>query len=252
MPIDPKKFKKIVINHFDNLSEEEFLETLHKSSPYLFDGSSEEKRDAQLSGNDEIQLATIIENHKSHATPVKYIHKQKPLVKNKKYWNILIIFGGIVAPLFVSLVIENMSINWNNSLMATPVFTSKQRFQCKIKNESAILSFEVGNLNRSLVEFVDTKENRAYSKMNRCKMVINNINKYIDKTNIATITTGVVNGRSIICVSEKNGAGCVKDKYNGEIISLGFSSTEDRQEKFDSFTSAFRNQMSGRILIDRN
>ena len=41
MPIDPKKFKKIVNNHFDNLSEEEFLKILHKSSPHLFDGNSE-------------------------------------------------------------------------------------------------------------------------------------------------------------------------------------------------------------------
>jgi hypothetical protein len=54
MPIDPKRFKKIVTNHFDNLSEEEFLETLHKSSPYLFDGSSEENHDIKLSDRDEI------------------------------------------------------------------------------------------------------------------------------------------------------------------------------------------------------
>ena len=43
MPIDPKKFKKIVTNHFDNLSEEEFLKTLHKSSPHIFETNSEEK-----------------------------------------------------------------------------------------------------------------------------------------------------------------------------------------------------------------
>ena len=45
MPIDPKKFKKVLNNHFDNLSKEEFLKILHKSSPYLFDGSSGVKHD---------------------------------------------------------------------------------------------------------------------------------------------------------------------------------------------------------------
>jgi hypothetical protein len=60
MPIDPKKFKKIVNNHFDNLSEEEFLETLHKSSPYLFDGSSEAKHDVPSSDRDEIISQNIL------------------------------------------------------------------------------------------------------------------------------------------------------------------------------------------------
>jgi hypothetical protein len=32
MPIDPKKFKRIVTNHFDNLTKEYFLKTLDKSS----------------------------------------------------------------------------------------------------------------------------------------------------------------------------------------------------------------------------
>jgi undecaprenyl pyrophosphate synthase len=60
MPIDPKKFKEIVTNHFDNLSEEEFLKTLHKSSPYLFDGSSEAKHDIPSSDRDEITSLNII------------------------------------------------------------------------------------------------------------------------------------------------------------------------------------------------
>jgi hypothetical protein len=59
MPIDPKKFKKIVSNHFDNLSKEEFLETLHKSSPYLFDGSSEAKHDVPPSDRDEMTSQNI-------------------------------------------------------------------------------------------------------------------------------------------------------------------------------------------------
>lgn len=41
MPIDPRKFEKIITQHFDNLTEEKFLKTLQKSSPYLFDGSLE-------------------------------------------------------------------------------------------------------------------------------------------------------------------------------------------------------------------
>jgi hypothetical protein len=60
MPIDPKKFKKVVTNHFDNLSEEEFVKTLHKSSPYLFDGSSEVKHDVPSSDLDEITSLNII------------------------------------------------------------------------------------------------------------------------------------------------------------------------------------------------
>jgi Circadian oscillating protein COP23 len=253
MPIDPKKFKKIVTNHFDNLTEEEFLKTLHQSSPHLFDESLGEKREAQLSGKAEIASAKIIENDTSHATPVKYIHKQKILVKNKKTWNILIMLGTLVAPLFVGLVVGNILNNtWDNSSIATPVFTSKQRFQCEVKNESVILAFKVANLKRPLIRFIDTKlENSEYPKMNRCQMVINNIRRYTDRSNVIGIRTGVINGRSIICVSEKPGAGCIKDKYNGEIISLGSSSEEDREEKFDLFMSAFSTNASGRILIDQ-
>jgi hypothetical protein len=36
MPIDPNKFKKIVNNHFKNISEKDFLKNIRKSSPYLF------------------------------------------------------------------------------------------------------------------------------------------------------------------------------------------------------------------------
>jgi hypothetical protein len=43
MPINPKKIKKIVTNHFDNLSEAEFLKTLRTSSPHLFDENLRKK-----------------------------------------------------------------------------------------------------------------------------------------------------------------------------------------------------------------
>ena len=59
MPIDPKKFKKVLNNHFDNLSKEEFLKILHKSSPYLFDGSSGVKHDILSSDRDEITSQNI-------------------------------------------------------------------------------------------------------------------------------------------------------------------------------------------------
>jgi hypothetical protein len=42
MPIDPKRFKKIIANHFENLTEEEFLKTLYKSSPRLFNEKLEQ------------------------------------------------------------------------------------------------------------------------------------------------------------------------------------------------------------------
>lgn len=59
MPIDPRKFEKIITNHFDNLTEEEFLKTLRKSSPYLFDDSLETEQDitSSRSRNHSIMLA---------------------------------------------------------------------------------------------------------------------------------------------------------------------------------------------------
>ncbi len=60
MPIDPNQFKKIVTNHFDNLTEEEFFKTLHKSSPYLFDGSLEANHDVSLSDQDETNSLNIV------------------------------------------------------------------------------------------------------------------------------------------------------------------------------------------------
>jgi hypothetical protein len=59
MPIDPKKFKQVVTNHFDNLTEEEFLKTLYKSSPYLFDESSEVKKDIKNDRTDRKQNSSL-------------------------------------------------------------------------------------------------------------------------------------------------------------------------------------------------
>jgi hypothetical protein len=49
MPINPEKFKKIVTDHFATVTDEEFLENLRKSSPYLFTENSEATKDIQLS-----------------------------------------------------------------------------------------------------------------------------------------------------------------------------------------------------------
>lgn len=59
MPIDPRKFEKIITNHFKNLTEEEFLKTLQKSSPYLFDESleTEQNKNSNKSQNHHIILA---------------------------------------------------------------------------------------------------------------------------------------------------------------------------------------------------
>jgi XisI protein len=49
MPINPEKFKKIVTDHFATVTDEEFLENLRKSSPYLFTENSEARKDIQTS-----------------------------------------------------------------------------------------------------------------------------------------------------------------------------------------------------------
>ena len=48
MPIDPKKFKQKITEHFQNLTPEEFLKILSQSSPHLFDGSMEEEQDNEI------------------------------------------------------------------------------------------------------------------------------------------------------------------------------------------------------------
>lgn len=59
MPIDPKQFKKIITNHFKNLTEEEFLNTLRKSSPHLFDERSGQVQNIQINDRDELITENI-------------------------------------------------------------------------------------------------------------------------------------------------------------------------------------------------
>ena len=59
MPINLKQFKKIVTNHFENLTEEEFLSTLHKSSPRLSDEKSEQVQNVRLHDRNKVVLDDI-------------------------------------------------------------------------------------------------------------------------------------------------------------------------------------------------
>ena len=49
MPINLKKFEQIVTEHFATVTDEEFLENLRKSSPYLFTESPEKQQDDRIS-----------------------------------------------------------------------------------------------------------------------------------------------------------------------------------------------------------
>ncbi len=52
MPIDPREFKRLVTNHLATVTDEEFLENLRKSSPYLFVDGSELKKDIHINTSD--------------------------------------------------------------------------------------------------------------------------------------------------------------------------------------------------------
>jgi hypothetical protein len=47
MPMDAKEFKRRVAEHFENVTEVEFLRNLQKSSPYLFIKGSGEPKEVQ-------------------------------------------------------------------------------------------------------------------------------------------------------------------------------------------------------------
>jgi hypothetical protein len=63
MPIDPGQFKKIVTNHFENLTEEEFLKTLHKSSPRLSDEKLEQSQNVQIHNQNEVASENITDSY---------------------------------------------------------------------------------------------------------------------------------------------------------------------------------------------
>jgi hypothetical protein len=40
MPLDPKEFDKVFVNHFEKISPEQFLDNLKAACPYLFNEDS--------------------------------------------------------------------------------------------------------------------------------------------------------------------------------------------------------------------
>ena len=52
MPINLKEFEQLVNEHFATVTDEEFLDNLRKSSPYLFTESPEKQQDDRISESD--------------------------------------------------------------------------------------------------------------------------------------------------------------------------------------------------------
>jgi Circadian oscillating protein COP23 len=203
MPIDPKKFKKVITNHFDNLTEEEFLKTLRKSSPHLFDESSEEKQATWQINQTKIPLDSSSQKISSS------ISHQK-----KYFWGrAIIVMGGV---LFGSSVVPFLTINILKPSNASQVFTSKDKFQCNVSRDSVVLQVKIGTVSRPFIKFVGNFTGN--SKINRCKTISSNFTRYTEQSGLY-VSTGIRNGRSILCASNKNGE-CIKDDNGGELLSL--------------------------------
>jgi XisI protein len=54
MPMNLRKFEQIVTAHFATVTDEEFLENLRKSSPYLFTDESEVTKDIHISSTSDL------------------------------------------------------------------------------------------------------------------------------------------------------------------------------------------------------
>jgi hypothetical protein len=54
MPMNLRKFEQIVTDHFATVTDEEFLENLRKSSPYLFADESEVTKDIHISSTSDL------------------------------------------------------------------------------------------------------------------------------------------------------------------------------------------------------
>jgi hypothetical protein len=237
MPIDPKKFKKVVTNHFDNLTEEEFLKTLRKSSPHLFDESSEGKQANWQNLSDESsgeKQVTLQINQTNQINQIKIPLDSSSKIKisspishhphQKKYFwgRAIIAMGGV---LLGSSVVPFLTINILKPSNASQVFTSKDKFQCNVSGDSVVLYVKIGTVSRPVIKFVD--DFTGYSKIDRCKTISNNFTKYTEQSGLY-VSTGIRNGRSILCASNKNGE-CVKDDYGGELLSLGSSNADAKR-----------------------
>lgn len=230
MPIDPRKFKKIITNHFDNLTEEEFLETLHKSSPHLFDENSDGKKAASLP----IQNKKEKENTKAETKLLN--------LTNKSLKYISFFCGILIALLLVSLLNNSSDVK----LSAAPVFTSKNKFRCQTSGNDVLLYIETHRGSLPLLKFVSKSENKGYSSSNRCISVSNRLAEYT-KANPIYITTGTKNGQFILCASRKVGEGCIKDEDNGAILTFG--SSVDDPDKYLRFLIDMNNKASNSGII---
>jgi Circadian oscillating protein COP23 len=204
MPIDPKKFKKVVTNHFDNLTEEEFLKTLQKSSPHLFDESSEEKRDTLLTN----RIETLDASSKINILGSILNQKQSFLSRA------IILTGGLLLVGFIGSFLA--TINTSQPSNASQVFTSQDKFQCNINGDDVVLLVKIGSVSRPFIRFVDNFT--GDSKINRCKTISNNFTKYTKQSGLY-VSISIRNGRSILCASNKNGE-CIKDENGGELLPL--------------------------------
>jgi Circadian oscillating protein COP23 len=246
MPIDPKKFKKVINNHFDNLTEEEFLKTLHKSSPYLFDESSEEKRDVQLSEKSDMQSKSgekaderynLLSGKKQVLTD-----DSKPILFFRNQY-----FVKIVGILAVGSMLSVFAFNTFKTSNVAQAFTSENKFQCNVNEGTIFLVVRINGKNLPLIKFVNTEfKGTEYSSVNRCNEVNKRLNKYTSQSKVY-ITTGIRNGRSILCASQKIGEGCIKDDYGGEILSLGSSDTNA-----ELYLEAFADTTNRDIFRDRS
>jgi hypothetical protein len=92
MPIDPKIFKQLVTNHFENLTEEEFLNTLTESSPH-FSSLSENSQISQLErevGKHEVNVSVKSEEEKDIKLSGLSIEEASELVRILKQLHIKI------------------------------------------------------------------------------------------------------------------------------------------------------------------
>jgi Circadian oscillating protein COP23 len=241
MPIDPKKFKKIVNNHFDNLSEEEFLKTLHKSSPYLFDESSEEKQDTQQNFFDESsgenqatwqinQIEIPLDSSSQIKITRRISHhpnQEKYFDRKKSFWyRGIVMTGTIFIVFFTGSFLATIYKPKQSS--ASQVFTSKDKFQCNVNgNGVVVLSVKIGTVSRPFIKFVD--DFTGYSKIDRCKTISNNFTKYTEQSGLY-VSTSIRNGHSILCASDKNGK-CIEDDNGGKLLSFSPSTDPKRSLK---------------------
>jgi Circadian oscillating protein COP23 len=226
MPIDPKKFKKVVTNHFDNLTEEEFLKTLQKSSPHLFDENSVIHRDIPIPEKSNLQSKNV----KKACKEYNVIFYENQVIKHEANTK-LILFGikkqysfALLSIVAVSSILSIFALNTFEIPSAAQAFTSENKFYCSKSVNDVLLVVKTGDEFIPFIKFTSTEFGTGYSRMDRCNAIKQRLNRYTNQSK-SYITTGIRDERSILCVSKKIAEGCIKDEYGGEILSLGSSDT---------------------------